>query len=246
MQYARLAIAAGAIALLCIVGAAAPSDSIPATGGAITVTPINHATLQIAHGAQVILVDPTPQGTYTGLAAPTLILITDIHADHFDPATIEKVKKADTKIVAPAAAAEKIPGAIVMANGDSKTIDGIAIQAMPMYNLTRGPAPGQLYHPKGRGNGYLLTIGGKRVYLSGDTEGIPEMRALKNVDVAFVSMNLPYTMPVSEAAEAVKAFKPKIVYPYHYRGQDVNEFASALKGTGIDVRLRDWYGPEGK
>jgi L-ascorbate metabolism protein UlaG (beta-lactamase superfamily) len=98
-----------------------------------------------------------------------------------------------------------------------------------------------LFHPKGRGNGYVLTYGGKRFYISGDTENIPEMRALKNIDVAFVCMNLPYTMPVEEAAEAVKAFHPKIVYPYHYKGQDTEKFAELLKGSGIDVRLRDWY-----
>ena len=111
-----------------------------------------------------------------------------------------------------------------------------------MYNLQRGPSPGQLFHDKGRGNGYVVTLGGKRLYIAGDTECTPEMKALKDIDVAFVPMNLPYTMPPSEAAECVKAFKPKIVYPYHYRGQNLDEFASALKGSGVDVRIRDWYG----
>ena len=114
-----------------------------------------------------------------------------------------------------------------------------------MYNMKRGPEPGKLFHDKGRGNGYVLTYGGKRFYISGDTEGIPEMRALKNIDVAFVCMNLPYTMTVEEAADAVKAFHPKVVYPYHYRGtqgmSDTKAFAQALAGTGIDVRLIDWY-----
>ena len=119
---------------------------------------------------------------------------------------------------------------------------GIEIEAVPMYNLTRGPAPGQFYHDKGRGNGYIVTLGGKRLYIAGDTEGTPEMRAMKNIDVAFIPMNVPYTMTPAEAADAVKAFKPKIVYPYHYRGSDLTVFANALKGTGIDVRLRDWYG----
>ena len=128
-----------------------------------------------------------------------------------------------------------------MKNGDTKDIDGVAIEAVPMYNLRRGPAAGQLFHDKGRGNGYIVTLGGKRLYFAGDTECIPEMKELKNIDVAFVPMNLPYTMPPSEAAECVKAFKPAIVYPYHYRGQNLDEFASALKGTGVDVRIRDWY-----
>ena len=110
-----------------------------------------------------------------------------------------------------------------------------------MYNLTRGPAPGKLYHDKGRGNGYVITYGGLRMYVAGDTENIPEMRALKNIDVAFVPMNLPYTMTPEEAAAAVKAFKPKIVYPYHYQGTDLKAFETALNGSGIEVRLRDWY-----
>ena len=151
------------------------------------------------------------------------------------------MKKATTKVVAPSAAAAKLENPIVIANGETKTVDGISMTAVPMYNLTRGPAAGQLYHDKGRGNGYVITLGGKRIYIAGDTEGVPEMRALKTIDVAFIPMNLPYTMTSEEAADAVKAFAPKIVYPYHYRGQDVNVFAAALKGTGIDVRLRDWY-----
>ena len=110
-----------------------------------------------------------------------------------------------------------------------------------MLFRSRGPAAGQLFHTKGRGNGYIVTVGGKRLYFAGDTECIPEMKALKNIDVAFVPMNLPYTMPVEEAADAVKAFKPKVVYPYHYMGQDTAKFAELMKGSGVDVRLRNWY-----
>ncbi|MGE5245723.1 MAG: MBL fold metallo-hydrolase [Betaproteobacteria bacterium] len=233
-----------ALALLtaAALAAAAGSDTVPASGGDITITPINHATVEVAHAGKVILVDPVAQGSYTGLPAPDIILVTDIHGDHLDPATVARVKKAGTKIVAPAAAAPKLEGAIVMANGQTQEVDGVRIEAVPMYNLTRGPSPGQLYHTKGRGNGYIVTLGGKRVYFAGDTECTPEMRALTHIDVAFVPMNLPYTMPPTEAAECVKAFKPAIVYPYHYRGSDLKEFASALQGSGIEVRLRDWYG----
>ena len=219
-----------------------PPDKIPATGGDITIQPQNHATLQLTWSGHVIDVDPVGAADFTGLAAPDIILVTDIHGDHLDPAAIAKVKKATTKIVAPAAAAAKLENPIVIANGETKTVDGISITAVPMYNLTRGPAAGQLFHDKGRGNGYVITLGGKRIYIAGDTEGVPEMRALKAIDVAFIPMNLPYTMTPAEAADAVKAFAPKIVYPYHYRGQDVNVFAEALKGTGIEVRQRDWYG----
>jgi L-ascorbate metabolism protein UlaG (beta-lactamase superfamily) len=221
---------------------AAPSDTIPASGGDITITPLNHATLQIKHGPHVIDVDPVAQATYTGLAAPDVILITDIHPDHLDPATVAKLKTDKTTIVTPQAAAAKLTGTkVVMANGETKTVDGISIEAVPMYNLQRGPSAGTLFHDKGRGNGYILTLGGKRIYIAGDTECTPEMKALTNIDVAFMPMNLPYTMPPSEAADCAKAFKPKIVYPYHYRGQKPEEFAGALKGTGIEVRLRDWY-----
>ena len=129
----------------------------------------------------------------------------------------------------------------MIANGETKTINGVSIEAVPMYNLQRGPSAGQLFHTKGRGNGYVVTVGGKRLYFAGDTECVPEMKALKNIDVAFIPMNLPYTMPPSEAAECVKAFKPKIAYPYHYMGSDLKQFEDALKGSGVEVRVRDWY-----
>jgi len=216
-------------------------DMLAATGGDITIQPLNHATLELTWNNHVILIDPTGQANYTGLAAPDIILITDIHGDHLDPATIAKVRKASTKIVAPAAAAPKLESPLVIANGETKTVDTISIEAIPMYNLTRGPAAGQLFHDKGRGNGYVITLGGKRIYIAGDTEGIPEMRALKNIDVAFVPMNLPYTMTEAEAADAVKAFAPKIVYPYHYRGSDPAKFAALVGAGKIEVRLRDWY-----
>jgi len=128
-----------------------------------------------------------------------------------------------------------------MPNGETKTVAGVSIEAVPMYNLQRGPAPGQLFHTKGRGNGYVLTLGSQRVYIAGDTECTDEMRALKNIDIAFIPMNLPYTMPPTEAAECVKAFRPKVVYPYHYRGQNPEEFKAALKDVPVEVRLLEWY-----
>ena len=127
-----------------------------------------------------------------------------------------------------------------MSNGETKTVDGISIEAVPMYNVVRG-FQGNPLHPKGHGNGYVVTVGGKRLYIAGDTECTPEMKALKNIDVAFMPMNLPYTMTPAEAAACALVFKPKIVYPYHYRGQDVVAFASSLKASGIEVRLREWY-----
>jgi L-ascorbate metabolism protein UlaG (beta-lactamase superfamily) len=212
--------------------------------GDIRITPITHASLQIEYGGKVIHVDPTSPGDYSAAKQADLILITDIHPDHLDPAAIARIRKAGAPVVAPSAAAEKIKSPTVIANGETKTVAGVRIEALPMYNLQRGPAPGQLFHPKGRGNGYILTLGAKRVYIAGDTECTPEMRALKDIDIAFIPMNLPYTMPPSEAAECVKAFKPKVVYPYHYRGQNPEEFKAALKGEPVEVRLLNWYPSE--
>jgi len=218
--------------------AAAPEE-FSTSAGAVQIIPIQHASLLVKAGGKVLYVDPA-QGSYDGLPPADYILITDIHGDHMAPAIVDKLKKASTVIVAPKAVAEKFPGALVMANGNTKTVGEFKVEAIPMYNLK--PAEnGQTYHEKGRGNGYIVTYGGKRFYFAGDTEGIPEMRALKNIDVAFIPMNLPFTMTPQAAADAVRAFHPAVVYPYHYRGQDTAIFAKALEGSGIDVRLRDWY-----
>jgi L-ascorbate metabolism protein UlaG (beta-lactamase superfamily) len=218
---------------------------VPATGGNITITPIQHAGVQLEYAGKVIQVDPA-QGDFSKAKPGDVVLVTDIHGDHLNTDLIAKVRKPGAPVVMPAAvqqqAGAKIPGPVeVLANGDTKTVAGVSIQAVPMYNLQRGPAAGQLFHTKGRGNGYIVTLGGKRVYLAGDTECTPEMKALKDIDVAFIPMNLPYTMPPSEAADCVKAFKPKIAIPYHYQGQKPEEFQAALKGSGIEVRLLNWY-----
>lgn len=213
--------------------------------GAVEITPIYHASALIQAGGKNIYIDPVKPGNFEGLPSADLILITHAHADHLDPATIEKLSKPGTEILAPAAVVETLKTARAMANGQSTTWGKWKIEAVPMYNIKRGPAPGKLYHPKGWGNGYVLTYGGKRFYFSGDTEDIPEMRALKNIDVAFICMNLPYTMTPQEAAAAVKAFHPRVAIPYHYRGTDIKIFKDALAGTGIDVRLLNWY-PNGK
>jgi L-ascorbate metabolism protein UlaG (beta-lactamase superfamily) len=229
---------ASAILLATAVFAAVPQD-FKTSAGILQIIPIQHASLMIKAGGKVLYVDPA-QGAYEGLPQADYILITDIHPDHMAPAVVDKLKKASTVIVAPKAVAEKFPGSLVMANGDTKTVGEFKVEAIPMYNLK--PADnGQTYHEKGRGNGYILTYGGKRFYFAGDTEGIPEMRALKNIDVAFIPMNLPFTMTPQAAADAVRAFHPAVVYPYHYRGQDTAIFAKALEGSGIDVRLLDWY-----
>lgn len=218
-----------------------PVEEFQTKSGVVKITPIRHASMMIEAGGKVIHVDPWSQGNFDGLPKADLIIITDLHPDHLDKAAMDKVKKNGTLFITPDAVAKTVTEAKAIGNGQSTTWDKWTIDAVPMYNLKRGPAPGQLYHDKGRGNGYVLTYGGTRFYLSGDTEGIPEMRALKNIDVAFVCMNLPYTMTPEEAADAVKAFHPKVVYPYHYRGSELEAFKKALEGAGIDVRLRNWY-----
>jgi L-ascorbate metabolism protein UlaG (beta-lactamase superfamily) len=217
------------------------TQTFETSAGVVKITPIYHASLLIQVAGENIYVDPAKPANFSGLPPADLILITHIHGDHMDPNSISQISKAGTEIFAPPAVVETVTSAHPISNGDTKTWDGWTIEAVPMYNIKRGPSPGTLYHPKGLGNGYVLTYGGERFYFSGDTENIPEMRALKNIDVAFVCMNLPYTMPPDEAAEAVKAFHPKIVIPYHYRGSDLSVFKNDLQGTGIEVRLLDWY-----
>ncbi len=223
--------------------APALTGSVPATGGDIQITALGHASVQLEQGGKIIVVDPVPMmADLSNVKRADLVLVTDIHGDHLDPAGIALARKPGAPVVIPAAARDKVPDGTVMANGETKTVAGVSIQAVPMYNLVRKSPQGEFFHTKGRGNGYILTLGGKRVYIAGDTECTPEMKALKNIDVAFVPMNLPYTMTRAEAADCVKAFKPKVVYPYHYQGQNPQEFADALKGTpGVEVRLENWY-----
>jgi L-ascorbate metabolism protein UlaG (beta-lactamase superfamily) len=220
---------------------AAQEQVFPTSAGPVKITPLNHASTRIEGGGKTIYLDPAKPVQFSALPKADLILITDIHGDHMDPDAIKEVSSAQTEIMAPPAVVKTVTSAKPIANGETQTWGGWTIEAVPAYNLKRGPEPGKLFHDKGRGNGYVLTYGGKRFYFSGDTEGVPEMRALKNIDVAFVCMNLPYTMPPDEAADAVKAFHPKIVIPYHYRGSDLALFQKGLEGTGIEVWLLDWY-----
>lgn len=237
--------------------AALEGDHIAATtGGDIVIHPLKHATLALSWNGQTIYVDPapapgSPAGTdgaaaFAGMPAANIILVTDIHGDHYNAATLTKLAGANTMIIAPQAVVNlpDYPAALkakthVLANGATMTMGGVTFEGVPMYNTT---ADRLQFHSKGRGNGYVVTLGGKRVYIAGDTEAVPEMRALKNIDVAFIPMNLPYTMTPEAAAEGVLAFKPKIVYPYHYGMSDVAAFAKAVGTTnGVEVRQRNWY-----
>jgi L-ascorbate metabolism protein UlaG (beta-lactamase superfamily) len=245
----RTWLAAAAVAALAT---GVTADTIPTSGGPIELTPMVHAHVQIQFGGKVIQVDPTSMTNPEAPRAADLVLVTDIHPDHMDAASIERMRKPTTRFVAPPALKGRFPGeTTILANGDTAVVDGISIQAVAAYNLTRGPAAGQLYHPKGRGNAYVLTLGGTRILLTGDTECTPELKALTGIDVAFVAMNLPFTMTPQEAADCVRAFKPAIVYPYHYRqdglvppGKNRTDFLLAMAGaTGIEVRSADFYPP---
>lgn len=226
------------------------TDTFTTPAGELTVTPIHHATLVLRIGGKAIYVDPvSADASYEGLPKADYVFVTDVHSDHMDPAGLAKVKKDGTVVVAPPAVNEKMPASVVMKNGDTHDFGFFSVEAVPMYNLTRGPSAGKLFHDKGRGDGFVFVFGkagaaATRVYVSGDTECTPEMKALKSIDIAFVCMNLPYTMPPAEAAECVNAFKPKVVFPFHHRGSNVDDFATAVKpGSGIEVRKRDWYSP---
>ena len=209
--------------------------------GPVRLTIINHASMMIEGGGKVIHVDPVGANRYEGLPAADLILITHAHGDHTDPAAVARLRKEGTLILGPEAVARKLEGVTVIRNGEKKDFGAWAIEAVPAYNLKRGPSPGTFYHPKGEGNGYVLSFGGIRAYIAGDTEVIPEMRELKNIDVAFLPMNLPYTMTPEEVAEAARLIMPRMIYPYHYRGSDLAALQKALEGSGIEVRVRDWY-----
>jgi L-ascorbate metabolism protein UlaG (beta-lactamase superfamily) len=242
------------LAVLSTLAAAAPlwaqapsTTRVPATGGDIVITALGHASVQFEQGGKVIIVDPVANQADLSQAKPAdLILVTHIHPDHLDPATIARFRKASAPVIIPSDAKAKVPDGTVMRNREMLAGDlapaGIPVIAVPAYNIQRGPAPGELYHSRESGQGYLLTIGGKLVYVAGDTECVPAMAQwVRNVDVALVPMNLPYTMPPSEAAQCVKGFRPKIAIPYHFIGQKAEEFAEALKGEPIEVRILNWY-----
>jgi L-ascorbate metabolism protein UlaG (beta-lactamase superfamily) len=236
--------------LLFFASVPALAQAATTTVGELTIRPLQHATLVLSHGETTIYVDPLGGAeAFAGEASPDLILITHVHGDHLDPATVAAVAQDDTAIVVPQSVAERlgeveVTGTVkVLANGETAEVAGVSVEAIPAYNLTEERSQ---FHPKGQGNGYVVTVGGQRVYIAGDTEDIPEMRALEDIDVAFVCMNLPYTMDVEKAADAVLEFQPRVVIPYHYRGQggfsDLEKFKEIVsKNPQIEVRLLDWY-----
>lgn len=249
LALAAAAIGAGVLPRLAVAQDPAARISLPIDGGEVTIHPVDHASMILETPQGVIHVDPVGGvERYAGLPAPALILITHEHGDHFDLPTLEALP--EVRLITNAAVHDKLPEAMraratVMANGDTVEAMGITIEAVPAHNTTEDRMQ---YHPVGRDNGYVLGVGGKRIYVAGDTEPTPEMLALSGIDMAFLPMNLPYTMTVQQAAEAVAAFRPAIVVPYHHRGSDIAEFTRLVAegGSGTQVLVANWYpGGEG-
>jgi len=215
-------------------------DVIKTSAGNLEITFIGHGSLMMAFEGKIIHVDPySRQADYSKLPKADLILLTHDHPDHLDPVALRYVRTSQTMVVLPPICASKVPGGIVMTNGGVQTIMGITVEAVPAYNLVHKRDNGQAFHPKGEGNGYVLTFGDKRIYVAGDTENTPEMKALKQIDCAFLPMNLPYTMTPEMVADAAKAFSPKILYPYHYGDTPPAKLRDLLKDRpDIEVRIR--------
>jgi L-ascorbate metabolism protein UlaG (beta-lactamase superfamily) len=216
------------------------ADVINTSAGDLKITFIGHGTLMFSFGGKVIHIDPFGQaGDYNKLPRADIILITHEHSDHLDIKAVEKIRQSKTVVVASENVARQMKGAIVMRNGDVKTVGGLKIEAAPAYNIVHMRSPGTPFHPRGIGNGYVITFGDKRVYVAGDTENVPEMKQMKAVDVAFLPMNLPYTMTPEMVADAAIAFKPKTLYPYHYGDTDPTILKALLKDhPEIEVRIR--------
>ena len=216
------------------------TDTITTSTGNLEVTFIGHASLMLRFGGKIIHVDPFDQlADYGQFPKADLLLLTHEHGDHLSPAALKKVRTGKTVVVLTRLCAEQVGGGTVMKNGDVLTIMGIRIEAVPAYNLVHKRPYGAFYHPRGDGNGYILTFGETRVYIAGDTENTPEMKALKNIDYAFLPMNLPYTMTPEMVADGARAFKPKVLYPYHYGDSDTSRLVTLLKDTPeIEVRVR--------
>ena len=215
-------------------------DVIATSAGKLRMTFVGHASLVFTFGDTVIHVDPVSrEADYTKLPKADLILLTHEHGDHLDPKALGLIRTEQTKVVLSQSCVERAGGGIVMKNGDVQTVLGLKIEAVPAYNIVHMRSANQPYHPKGVGNGYIINFGKGRVYVAGDTENTPEMKALKNIDVAFLPMNVPYTMTPEMVADAARAFRPKILYPYHMSQTDPSQLVRLLADErSIEVRIR--------
>ncbi|MBM3293748.1 MAG: MBL fold metallo-hydrolase [Candidatus Aminicenantes bacterium] len=215
-------------------------DTFKTDRGDLEITFIGHGSLAFNWAGKVVHVDPvSAEADYAKLAKADLIIVTHDHYDHLDLKAAALLTKTGTAYVADPGAGEQLEGATILRNGDSAEVLGVKIEAVPAYNLVHMRAPGQPFHPKGVGNGYVLTFGGTRVYIGGDTENIPEMKTLRDIDIAFLPMNLPYTMTPEMVADAARMFKPRVLYPYHTGETDTSKLRTLLQDEkGVEVRLR--------
>jgi L-ascorbate metabolism protein UlaG (beta-lactamase superfamily) len=215
-------------------------DTIPTSDGDLEITFVGHGTLMFFFAGKIIHVDPVSrEADYRQLSKADLILITHEHGDHLDPEAIEAIRGEETQVVLTAKCAASVKDGIIMENGDIRTVAGFRVEAVPAYNIVHKRPSGEPFHPPGRGNGYIVTFGDKRVYVAGDTENTPEMKKLKNIDVAFLPMNLPYTMTPEMVADAARVFRPRILYPYHFGQTDTSRLVRLLAGEeAIEVRIR--------
>lgn len=241
MQRRTILAGLAALPVLASIRPAFAAETVATSGGEIGIHPVMHASLALGFGDQVFYVDPA-ENSFDGLPAPTAIFITHAHGDHYNADNLAKLAGDSVPVYVNADVFEKLPEglkarATALKNGESTTVNGIAVDAIAAYNTTEDR---KQYHPQGVGNGYVFTFADKKVYVAGDTEDVPEMRALTGIEVAFLPMNLPYTMSVEQAADAVKAFRPAIVYPYHSRGSDLEQFKS-LVGDASEVRIAGFY-----
>ncbi len=240
----KAAVVALFLLVFCIINAGSKEpfekDLIKTSSSNLEIIFIGHGSLMMQFGKLVIFIDPFGQlADYSGFPKASIIFITHDHFDHMDPGAVAKIRDKNTTIILTEKGANKIQGGIVMKNGEARTISGIKVEAVPAYNLVHKRDNGEPFHPKGDGNGYVLTFGNVRVYVAGDTENTPEMKSLKNIDYAFLPMNLPYTMTPEMVADAAKAFKPKVLYPYHYGETDTARLKEMLKDNReIEVRIR--------
>jgi L-ascorbate metabolism protein UlaG (beta-lactamase superfamily) len=215
------------------------SDQIGTAAGNVEIHFIGHGSLMFKLKDKILYVDPVKSsGSYDNLPGADIILVTHEHSDHLDIDLIKHLRKTGTMIFCNGAASPKVSGSVAMKAGDHQTIGNIGVEAVAAYNIVNERAPGQPFHPRGSGVGYIIEFGGKRIYVAGDTENTPEMKALKNIDIAFLPMNLPYTMTPAMVADAAKAFKPAILYPYHFGDTNTDEIVRLLQGSGIEVRIR--------
>jgi len=214
-------------------------DVLPTADGDVEITFLGHGTLMLSFGNEIIHVDPYSRvAEYASLPKATIVLITHEHQDHLDLKALAQIRTGATQVILTEACAPQVAGGIIMRNGDLREVNGIPVAAVPAYNVLHKRENGQPFHPKGAGNGYILTLGDRRLYIAGDTEATPEMKQLSGIDWAFLPMNLPYTMTPEMVAEAAKAFRPIILYPYHFGNTDTSSLVKLLEGEGIEVRIR--------